>query len=147
MELGAAAGTAWYRHRVLQLELEDILAAVRAVPELDVQGWDDINRIDVRPVAACARSGCAAAGRPKWISETGRVLQTAYRRTDLIESIHDGSFLAGNWSKLGIFLPNGLILLLLWATGLWLFWMPFSSSASGAPRDFGRMCVRPLTIT
>ena len=110
---------------VPQLDLEGILAVVRGVPELGVTGWDDINRIDVRP----SRGMCKVWLRSGWEAQvdlgSGRVLQTAYRRTDLIESIHDGSFLAGNWSKLGIFLPNGLILLLLWATGLWLFWLPF----------------------
>ena len=112
---------------VPQLNLEEILATVRSVPALEVRGWDDINRIDVRP----SRGMCKVWLRSGWEAQvdlgTGSVLQTAYRRTDLIESIHDGSFLAGNWSKLGIFLPNGLILLLLWATGLWLFWLPFSN--------------------
>ena len=54
------------------------------------------------------------------------MLQTAYRRSDLIESIHDGSFFAGDWTKLGLFLPSGIALLLLWLTGLWMFWLPIS---------------------
>ena len=112
---------------VPQLDLEDILAAVRGEPALEVRGWDGIKRIDVRP----SRGMCKVWLHSGWEAQvdlgTGRVLQTAYRRTDLIESIHDGSFLAGDWSKLGIFLPNGLVLLLLWATGLWLFWLPFSA--------------------
>lgn len=57
---------------------------------------------------------------------TGRVLQTAYRRSDLIESIHDGSFFAGDWTKLGVFLPAGIGLLLLWGGGIWMWWVPFS---------------------
>ena len=56
---------------------------------------------------------------------TGQVLQTAYRRSDLIESIHDGSFFAGDWTKLGLFLPAGLVLLFLWISGLWMWWVPF----------------------
>ena len=56
---------------------------------------------------------------------TGRVLQTAYRRSDLIESIHDGSFFAGDWTKLGLFLPAGLTMLLLWVSGMWMVWVPF----------------------
>jgi uncharacterized iron-regulated membrane protein len=58
---------------------------------------------------------------------TGRVLQTAYRRSDLIESIHDGSFFGGDWVKLGLFLPAGIVLLLLWLSGLWLWWLPFGA--------------------
>jgi hypothetical protein len=57
---------------------------------------------------------------------TGAVLQSAYRRSDLIESIHDGSIFAGNLTKLGVFLPSGIALLLLWLTGLWMLWLPFS---------------------
>jgi hypothetical protein len=109
------------------LDLEDILAAVRGVPALEVRGWDDVKRIDVRPSRGMCKVWLCSGWEAQVDLGTGRVLQTAFRRTDLIESIHDGSFLAGNWSKLGVFLPNGLILLLLWATGLWLFWLPFSN--------------------
>ena len=56
---------------------------------------------------------------------TGKVLQVAYRRSDLIESIHDGSFFGGDWTKLGLFLPTGVTLLLLWLGGAWMFWVPF----------------------
>lgn len=45
--------------------------------------------------------------------------------SDLIESIHDGSFFGGNATKLGLFLPAGVGLLLLWMTGLWMIWVPF----------------------
>ena len=34
------------------------------------------------------------------------------RRSDLIESIHDGSYFGGDWTKLGLFLPAGIVLLL-----------------------------------
>lgn len=53
------------------------------------------------------------------------MLQTAYRRSDLIETIHDGSVFAGDWTKLGLFLPAGLTLLLLWLSGMWMVWVQF----------------------
>ena len=58
---------------------------------------------------------------------TGAILQTAYRRSDFIESIHDGSFFAGDWTKLGLFLPTGICVLLLWLGGLWMWWVPFAA--------------------
>ena len=58
---------------------------------------------------------------------TGAVLQTAYRRSDIIESIHDGSFFAGDWTKLGLFLPSGIVVLLLWLSGMWMWWVPFAA--------------------
>jgi len=56
-------------------------------------------------------------------AHSGEVLQVAYRRSDLLETIHDGSFfLAG--AKLWIFLPTALVLIGLWGTGLYLFAVP-----------------------
>lgn len=49
---------------------------------------------------------------------TGELLQVAYRRSDRIESIHHGSFFAGDWTKLGLLLPSGLVLLFRRASGL-----------------------------
>jgi hypothetical protein len=47
----------------------------------------------------------------------GEVLQVAYRRTDTIEAIHDGSwFFEG--AKLWLFLPAAILLFILWLTGL-----------------------------
>ncbi len=51
------------------------------------------------------------------------VLSSTYRRSDLIESIHDGSWfhpLAKTW----VWLPAGAVLLVLWGTGLYLWWLP-----------------------
>jgi uncharacterized iron-regulated membrane protein len=106
------------------LDLEGILASVRGVPELAVSSWDDVNRIDVRPSRGMAKVWLHSGWEAQVDLGSGRVLQSAYRRSDLIESIHDGSFFAGDWSKLGLFLPSGAVLLLLWASGLWMFGLP-----------------------
>ena len=54
---------------------------------------------------------------------SGEVLAANYRRSDFIESLHDGSFFSDG-AKLWLFLPNGLILLGLWFTGVYLWWLP-----------------------
>lgn len=105
---------------------EEILASVRSVTELEVTGWDDVKRLDVRPGRGMVKVWLQSGWEVQVDLGTGQVLQTAYRRSDLIESIHDGSFFLGNLSKLGIFLPSGIALLLMWITGLWMFWRPFS---------------------
>ncbi|MGQ0720774.1 MAG: PepSY domain-containing protein [Candidatus Eiseniibacteriota bacterium] len=110
-----------------QVDLEEILAGVRDVPELGVSGWDDVNRLDVRPARGLAKVWLRSGWEVQVDLGTGEVLQTAYRRSDLIESIHDGSFFAGNVSKLGVFLPSGAALLVMWATGIWMFWLPLSA--------------------
>jgi uncharacterized iron-regulated membrane protein len=108
------------------IDLEGILAAVRGVSALNVSGWNDVNRLDVRPGRGMVKVWLQGGWEVQVDLGTGRVLQTAYRRSDLIESIHDGSFFAGDWTKLGIFMPCGVALLLMWLTGLWMFWLPFS---------------------
>ena len=105
--------------------LDAILASVQAVPELGVRGWDDVNRLDVRPGKGMVKVWLNSGWEAQVDLGTGRVLQTAYRRSDLIESIHDGSYFAGDWTKLGLFLPAGLTMLLLWVSGLWMVWVPF----------------------
>jgi len=107
--------------------LAEILAAARGTPGLEALGWDDVSRLDVRPGRGLAKVSLRDGREVQVDLGTGRVLQTARRRSDLIESIHDGSFFAGELSKLGVFLPSGIALLLMWATGLWLFWLPFSA--------------------
>ena len=109
---------------VPSLDLEGILASVRSVPDLGVMGWDDVNRLDLRPGRGVAKVWLQNGYEVQVDLGSGRVLQTAYRRSDFIESMHDGSFFAGDWSKLGLFLPAGVVLLLLWLSGLWMFVVP-----------------------
>lgn len=109
------------------LGFDEILARVRELPEMNVKSWDDVNRMDVRPGRGMVKVWLQNGHEVQVDLGTGRVLQTAYRRSDLIESIHDGSFFAGNWTKLGLFLPTGLIVFVLWLSGLWMFWVPFAA--------------------
>ncbi|MDP1571142.1 MAG: PepSY domain-containing protein [Vicinamibacterales bacterium] len=107
------------------LDLEAILASVRSVPDLQVGGWDDVDRLDVRPGRGVVKVLLRSGWEVQVDLGTGEVLQSAYRRSDLIESIHDGSIFGGDWTKLGVFLPAGATLLLLWFGGLWMWWVPF----------------------
>ena len=106
------------------IDLEGILRAVKTVPAMGVQGWDDVNRLDVRPSRGMVKVWLRNGWEVQVDLGTGRVLQTAYRRSDLIESIHDGSYFAGDVSKLGVFLPVGLGLLAMWVTGIYMFFLP-----------------------
>ena len=108
------------------IDLPQILASVQSVAEMAVTGWADVNRLDVRPGKGVAKVWLENGWEVQVDLGTGAVLQTAYRRSDLIESIHDGSIFGGDITKLGLFLPSGVGLLALWITGLWMFWLPFS---------------------
>lgn len=105
------------------LSFPQILKAARGVPEAEIRNWGDIDRLDVRP----SKSVIKIRARNQWEiqihHQSGEVLQVAYRRSDIIESLHDGSFFHQT-IKLGLFLPVALALMILWLTGLYLFFLP-----------------------
>jgi hypothetical protein len=115
-----------------QLSFDAILERLTHVPDMHVTGWQDVNRMDVRPGRGLVKVWLQNGYEVQVDLGTGAILQVAYRRSDLIESIHDGSFFAGDWTKLGLFLPTGLTLLLLWCGGLWMFWVPFAAKRKRA---------------
>ena len=80
--------------------------------------------MDVRPSKGIAKVTLRGDWEIQIDLETGKVLQSAYRRSDVIETLHDGSFFAGDFTKLGVFLPSAIALLVLWCSGLWMFWLP-----------------------
>lgn len=109
-----------------QIGLDEMLRAAQTVAGMDVRSWDDVNRVDVRPDRGVAKLWLRNGYEVQVDLGTGRVLHTAYRRSDLIETIHDGSFFAGDWTKLGVFLPAGLAMLALLVTGAWMVWWTWS---------------------
>lgn len=116
------------------VDLHAILRAVQSVPHAGAGTWDDVNRIDLRPSKGLAKVWLRSGWEVQVDLGSGAVLQTAYRRSDLIESIHDGSFFAGEWTKLGIVLPTGVIMLVMWITGVWMFVAPIAARRRRASR-------------
>lgn len=115
------------------LTFDEILQAARAVPEASIHTWDDIDRLDVRLAQGIIKVRAKNRYEIQLDAATGDVLQIAYRRSDLIESLHDGSFFHDR-VKLYIFLPVGAILLALWLTGLYLWILPISAKRAGQRR-------------
>lgn len=105
------------------LSFDDILAAVKTAKQAQINSWDDIDRLDIRIGKGIAK----VRGKNRWEvqvdTHSGKVLQVAYRRSDLIESIHDGSWFHDK-AKLWLFLPSGMILLILWLTGVYMVILP-----------------------
>lgn len=115
------------------ITFDQILTALRGVPEAEVESWEDVDRLDVRPGKGMLKVRCNNDWEVQIDTATGEVLQVAYRRSDLIESIHDGSFFHAN-AKLWVFLPSGLVLLALWFTGVYLWVLPIWAKRSGRKR-------------
>lgn len=128
-------------------DLETVLTAARTVPGLERVAWDDVSRVDVRPARGAAKAILQNGWEVQVELGTGRVLQAAYRRSDVIESLHDGSFFAGNITKLGLFLPCAVGLLMMWVTGIWMFAQPLLIRRARGKRPAGLSAAMRPAVT
>jgi uncharacterized iron-regulated membrane protein len=106
------------------LELSTIMDVLKSRPDLGVHGWDQVNRLDVRPDKGVVKAWLRSNWEVQIDLATGEILQIAYRRSDWIESIHDGSIF-GDAVKLGVFFPAAVGVTLLWLGGMWMWLYPF----------------------
>ena len=109
--------------QIPQASFEQMLAAARLHPEAGIDQWSDIDRIDLRVDKGIAKLRANSGWEVQIDTRTAEVLNVAYRRSDLIESIHDGSFFSDE-VKLYLFLPTGVLLIIMWGTGFYLFLLP-----------------------
>ena len=103
----------------------DLVAAVRTVPGHAAVEWTDVDRIDVRPGDGIAKVILKSRTEVQVDLSTGKALQTGYRTSDWLESIHDFTFVGG-WGRYVFSLGSGLALLAMVATGAYMFWLPWS---------------------
>ncbi len=106
-----------------KVSFDDILAAVKDEPKAEVKGWDDIDRLDVRPKDGIVKVQCKNRYEVQVDFQTKKVRQVEYRRSDLIETLHDGSWFHDSF-KVYVFLPVALVVIGLWLTGMYLFVLP-----------------------
>ena len=108
------------------ISFDEILEAAKKVEEANIQSWGDIDRLDVRIDKGIVK----VRSRNRWEVQidtfSGDVIQARYRRSDIIEELHDGSWFH-NKAKLWIFLPSGIVLFLLWLTGFYMVLIPYIS--------------------
>lgn len=102
------------------LTVLQLFDAAKTAPEAADWQWADMERVDFKPGKGIVKFVGSNDWEVQVDTVTGRVLQVAYRRSDFIEALHDGSFF-GDGVKLYFFLPAGIILFGLWGTGLYLF--------------------------
>ena len=104
----------------LELSPRTILEITKTSSESAVKSWKDISRLDIRPSKGIVKVRTKNSLEIQIDMSSGKILQEAYRRSDLIESIHDGSFFH-DYARLWVFLPMGLLLLFLWISGVIIF--------------------------
>jgi uncharacterized iron-regulated membrane protein len=108
------------------LSWKSILDIAKQNPECNVSDWESIVRLDVQPSKGIVKVQTSTHWELQIDLQTGELLSKTIRRSDWIETLHDGTFF-GEWAKLAVFLPNGIVLLILWITGAYLWYLPFYS--------------------
>lgn len=106
------------------ISFDRILKIARSVGVAEITDWKDIDRLDVRPAHGMLKIRAKNGWEIQVDTSMGNVLQTSYRRSELIESIHDGTYFY-DFMKLWVFFPTAIILIIIWATGVYLFALPF----------------------
>lgn len=107
-----------------QLPFEQILLVAQTVKQANIHSWQDINRLDVRPSKGMIKVRAKSRWEIQIDASTGEILKTAYRRSDIIEALHDFSYWQDK-ANLWFTLPIAIILLALSITGVILFFIPY----------------------
>ncbi|MDY7097680.1 MAG: PepSY-associated TM helix domain-containing protein [Pseudomonadota bacterium] len=116
-----------------EASFQAMLEAAQKHPEAGVREWSDIDRIDLRVDKGIAKLRAKSGWEIQVDTKTAQVLKVAYRRSDVIESLHDGSFFSDG-VKLYLFLPTGILLLVMWGSGIYLFLLPQMAKRRKAKR-------------
>ena len=113
--------------------VNEILKVAMTDPLAEISGWKEVDRLDVRPSKGMVKVQSINGYEVQIDLATMEIMQSKYRRSDWIEQLHDGSFF-GDWAKLSVFLVNGLVLLALWVSGAYLWYLPFLAKSKSKKR-------------
>lgn len=108
---------------VPSIEFQEMLEAAKSIPEAEINSWDDIDRIDVRPEKGISKIRSNNQWEIQIDNQTKEILSVEYRRSDMIESMHDGSFFT-DYVKFGWFLPTAILLIFMSISGIYMFLLP-----------------------
>jgi uncharacterized iron-regulated membrane protein len=106
------------------IEFDRVLAIAKTVQQAGIHSWEDINRLDVRPSKGIIKVRAESSWEIQLDATTGDILHVAFRRSDIIEKLHDASYWQDN-ANLWFTLPLAVALLLISITGIILFFQPY----------------------
>jgi len=106
------------------ISFDQVLSAASKVEQAQIGSWDDIDRLDVRPGKGIIKIRSNNSIEIQIDGATGAVLQVAKRRSDFIESIHDGTFFQKN-ANLWLMLPVAVTAIVIAITGIIMFFIPY----------------------
>jgi uncharacterized iron-regulated membrane protein len=102
------------------ISFDDILNSAKMVPQANIVDWSSIDRLDVRPSKGVIKIRTISNWEIQLDAASGKVLNVAFRRSDIIEKLHDGTYWQAK-ANLWFTLPVALSLLLISITGIVLF--------------------------
>ncbi|MCZ6835561.1 MAG: PepSY-associated TM helix domain-containing protein, partial [Planctomycetota bacterium] len=102
---------------------QELFSIVFALDHPELQSLDDVNRVDFRPNKRVFKVRSNSYYEIQVDAVTGEILGQNYRRSDLIETIHDGTFIA-QWFHDWVMPVVSGGLLFLTGSGLWLWLEP-----------------------
>ena len=97
--------------------LDMILEAVKAIPEMEVKGWNDIQLYDLRPKYGVVKVRNFAEMEAQIDAKTAQVLNVGQRWNDIVTLMHEGT----TWGlRMNVFLWVSIVWLVLAFCGLYL---------------------------
>ena len=72
------------------LDFATMLQRLQECQSAKIESWDDVQRIDIRPSKGVAKFSVRGGWEVQLDLSDGQILQEAIRRSDWIESMHDG---------------------------------------------------------
>jgi len=105
------------------LSLTEIFAKVTSVPQAQNLEWHQFNRIDFKPSKGIVKFVTPDDWEIQIDPSTGEILSVKIRRSDFIESLHDGSYFGAS-TKYFLSVPAGISLFVLSLSGLYMFFLP-----------------------
>lgn len=106
------------------ISFDQLLSIANSVDQAQIGGWNDVDRLDVRPSKGIIKIRARNRIEIQVDSQSGDILHVATRRSDFIESIHDGTFFEKN-ANLWLMLPMAIIAIAMSITGIIMFLIPY----------------------
>lgn len=106
-----------------RLSFDSLLAQLRKHPQAGVQSWKDVSSVTFNPAKGIFQVRLKNNYEAQFDAQSGQTLAYRFRTSSLLTELHQGSFFHPLAMKL-IFLPSGLLLLLLWGSGMVMYLFP-----------------------
>jgi len=120
------------------IDFPQVLTIANSVEQAQINSWDDIDRLDVRPAKGIIKIRSRNRIEIQIDSRTGDILHVAKRRSDFIETIHDGTFFQKN-ANLWLMLPTAITALVMAVTGIIMFFIPYLKKKKRRTLDIKRV--------